>query len=86
MGGLLGEHISFNTEGLEFVMTALMVVIFLEQLLKEKQPYTAIIGMLASAACLLYFGADGFMLPTMLAILCLLTIFRKPIEKAGGLK
>lgn len=86
LGGILGEYINFNTEGLEFVMTALFVVIFLEQLLKEKKHYTAIIGMLASAGCLLYFGADGFMLPTMAAILCLLTLFRKPIEKAGGLK
>ena len=86
LGGLLGEHISFNTEGLEFVMTALFVVIFLEQLLKEKKHYTAVIGMAASVVCLLYFGANDFMLPTMLSILCLLTIFRKPIEKAGGLK
>jgi len=86
LGGLLGEHIHFNTEGLDFVMTALFVVIFLEQLLKEKKHYTAIIGLLVSAGCLFYFGADGFMLPTMAAILFLLTIFRRPIEKAGGLK
>ena len=83
LGGLLGSLISFNTEGLDFVMTAMFVVIFLNQWLKEKRHYTAVIGVLASAACLLVFGAESFMIPTMVCILCLLTVFRKPIEKAG---
>ena len=85
LGGLLGSFIPFDTEGLDFVMTALFVVIFLDQWLKEKKHYTALIGLGASAACLLIFGADGFMIPTMVCIICLLTVFRRPIEKAGGL-
>ncbi len=83
IGGIAGSLLTFNTEGLDFAMTALFVVIFLEQLLKEKKPYTAIIGVAASAGCLLLFGADSFMIPAMLCILALLTGFRKPIEKAG---
>jgi 4-azaleucine resistance transporter AzlC len=85
IGGLLGSLVSFNTEGLDFVMTAMFVVIFLEQLLKEKKHYTALIGLVASVACLVGFGADSFLVPTMLCILVLLTVFRTPIEKAGGL-
>lgn len=85
LGGILGSFLTFNTEGLDFVMTAMFVVIFLEQWLKEKKHYTALIGVLASAVCLLVFGADSFLIPTMVCILCLLTVFRKPIEKAGGL-
>lgn len=85
VGGLLGSLISFNTEGLDFVMTAMFVVIFLEQWLKEKRHDTALIGLVASAGCLALFGADSFMLPTMASILLLLTVLRKPIEKAGGL-
>ncbi|RGX57136.1 branched-chain amino acid transporter AzlC [Anaerotruncus sp. AF02-27] len=85
IGGLLGSLITFNTEGLDFVMTSMFVVIFLEQWLKEKKHYTALVGVLASAACLLLFGADSFMLPTMACILCFLTVLRKPVEKAGGL-
>ena len=85
LGGLLGSLLTFNTEGLDFVMTAMFVVIFLEQWMKEKKHYTALIGVSASAVCLLLFGADSFLIPTMICILCLLTIFRKPIEKAGGL-
>ena len=45
---------------------------------------SAIIGVLSSVGCLLIFGADSFLIPTMLAILFLLTLLRKPIEKAGG--
>jgi 4-azaleucine resistance transporter AzlC len=85
LGGVFGSFISFDIKGLEFVMTALFVVIFLEQWLKEKKHYTALIGVLTSAICLIIFGADSFLIPTLLCILCLLTVFRKPIEKAGGL-
>ena len=85
VGAVLGSVISFDLNGLEFVMTAMFVVIFLDQWLKEKKHYTGIIGVAASAVCLLAFGADSFMIPTMTCILCLLTVFRGPIEKAGGL-
>ena len=40
--------------------------------------------MLSSIACLLIFGADNFMVPTMICILLILTIFRKPVEKKAG--
>lgn len=82
-GGLLGSLLSFNTQGLDFVMTAMFVVIFLEQWLKEKKHYTALMGLGASVLCLLGFGSDSFLLPTMICILVLLTVFRRPIEKAG---
>ena len=84
LGGILGSFISFDTKGLDFVMTAMFVVIFLEQFLKEKSHYTALVGAVASVACLLFFGSDSFLIPSMLCILLLLTAFRKPIEKAGG--
>lgn len=82
-GGILGSLISFNTEGLDFVMTAMFVVIFLEQWLKEKKHYTSLIGISVSAIFLILFGADSFMIPTMLCILCLLTVLKGPIGKAG---
>ena len=75
---------SVNTEGLDFVLTAMFVVIFLEQLLKERKHYTAIIGLAASLGCLIFFGADGFLIPSMCVILLLLVGLRKPLEKAGG--
>lgn len=84
IGGLAGSLIHFNTDGLEFVMTAMFVVIFLEQFMKEKKHWTALIGFLVSAACLAIFGADSFMIPTMIGILTILALLRKPIEKAGG--
>lgn len=86
IGGLCGSLLKFDTEGLSFVMTAMFVVIFLEQLLKEKKHYTAVIGMISSVLTLLCFGSDNFMIPDMICILVLLTAFRKPIEKHGGLQ
>ena len=81
IGAVLGGVIPFSTEGMDFAMTALFVVIFLDQWLKEKKHWTGLIGIFAAAACLLLFGADSFMIPTMICILVLLTVFRKPIER-----
>jgi len=86
LGAAFGSFISFNTAGLDFVMTAMFVVIFLEQWLKEKKHYTALIGMGASISCLLLFGPDTFLIPTMVCILGLLTLLRRPIEREGGLQ
>lgn len=77
LGGLFGSVLSFNTNGLEFVMTAMFVVIFLEQWLKDKNHTNSIIGIAASVVCLVIFRADKFIIPSMLLILVLLTLFQK---------
>lgn len=81
LGGILGSHVKFNTEGLEFVMTALFVVIFIEQWMKEKKHHSALAGLGLSALCLIVFGGDYFIIPAMIAILGVLTLLRKPLEK-----
>lgn len=86
LGGLFGSLITFNTKGLDFVMTALFAVIFLDRLMTEKKHYTAAIGVLSALVCRLIFGADSFMLPTMGLMLLLLTAFKKPLERSGGLE
>ena len=83
LGGIFGSFIHFNTEGIEFVMTALFVVIFLEQWLKEKNHVNAIAGLVISILCLVLFGRDNFIIPSMLGILGVLTLLRKPLEKGG---
>jgi 4-azaleucine resistance transporter AzlC len=82
IGGVFGSYIKFNTEGLEFVMTALFVVIFIEQWMKEKQHYSALVGLGLSIISLIFLGGDHFIIPAMFAILGLLTFLRKPMEKA----
>ncbi len=86
LGGLCGSLITFNTKGLDFVMTALFAVIFLDRLMSEKKHYTAVIGVLSALLCRIIFGADSFMLPTMGLMLLLLTAFRRPLEGSGGLE
>ena len=80
-GGLVGGLIRFNTEGRDFVMTAMFVVIFREQWRKEKRHDSAAVGMAASVVCLAIFGADNFLIPTMVCILAVLTALRKPLEQ-----
>lgn len=81
LGGIFGSLIHFNTEGLDFVMTAMFVVIFMEQWLKERRHESALIGLCISLASLILFGADDFILPAMLAILAILTCLRRHLEK-----
>ena len=81
LGGMFGSLIHFNTEGLDFVMTAMFAVIFIEQWIKEKRHAGALMGLGAPLVCLSVFGSDRFMIPAMAAILALLTLFKSQIEQ-----
>ena len=83
MGGIFGSLIHFNTESLDFVMTAMFVVIFLEQWLKEESHVSSLLGLGLSALCLIAFGPDQFMIPAMAAILGVLLLLKKVLEKGG---
>lgn len=83
LGGIFGSLIHFNTEGLDFVMTAMFVVIFLEQWLKEERHASGVLGLMLSLACLVLFGAEHFLIPAMAAILAALTLFRGRLEEGG---
>lgn len=80
LGGLVGSLLSFDTTGISFVMTAMFVVIFIEQWLKEDNHISSLIGILGALSCLLIFGPNSFMLPTMIVIILSLILFRKKIE------
>ncbi len=81
LGGIFGSLIEFDTEGLDFVMTAMFVVIFMEQWLKDKRHTSELLGLGISVLCLLIFGADNFIIPSMAAMLLVLTWMRKPMER-----
>ena len=81
LGAVVGSVLPFSTEGVDFVMTAMFVVIFLEQWLKEKHHAAPWIGLLASVVCLVCFGADSFLIPTMAAILLTLLLCRRKLER-----
>ena len=80
IGGLVGSLLKFDTSGIGFVMTAMFVVIFLDQWLKEKSHASSLIGIGVSVLCLVIFGPDSFMLPTMAAIILILTAARKKLD------
>lgn len=81
LGGFLGSFISFDTKGLDFVLTALFVVIFTGQWKSQKDHKPALIGVLCSAACLIAFGQNNFLIPSMIAILAVLTMLRKDYKQ-----
>ena len=80
LGSLLGAVIRFNTEGLDFALTALFVTVFVEQWLSTKDHAAALVGVAASVICLVIFGSGSFLIPSMVAITLALTLMRKREE------
>lgn len=74
LGALAGDLLPINLQGIEFVLTALFVTIFVEQWLSTKNHFPATVGVAATAVCLLAFGRDVFLIPSMCLIAAILTL------------
>ncbi len=85
VGALLGSFVSFNTKGIDFVMTAMFVVIFLEGWLKEKSHFASLLGLSVTLFCRILLGTELFLLIAMPVILILL-LFRGYITEWKGSK
>lgn len=81
IGVLIGTLITFNSKGIDFALTALFLTVFLEQWMSTKKHIPAIIGVLSSIICLLIFGKDNFLIPSMIMITIILLLFK---EKNNG--
>lgn len=84
-GGLLGGLVSFNTAGIDFVLTAMFVVIFINQWKATSNHLPVLIGLGAALLCRIVLGPEKFLIPAMIVILVLVTLLRGPIEKRGDL-
>lgn len=82
LGALAGNLLPINFEGIEFVLTALFVTIFAEQWLSTKNHLPAIIGVAATALCLLVFGKDVFLIPSMALIAGALILMQRRSDHA----
>lgn len=83
LGSLAGSLIPMNFEGIDFALTALFVTIFVEQWLSSKDHFPAIVGVVSAAACLLLFGPDTFLIPTMILITAIFVLIHR---QQGGAK
>ena len=84
IGSILGSLITFNTAGIDFSMTALFVTVFVEQWLTSKNHLPALAGLFCSVACLMIFGPDGFLIPTMISITIVLSLCKNVMDVSGG--
>ena len=80
IGSFLGSVVSFNTEGIDFALTALFVTVFTEQWLGGGEHDSALVGLIGSLLCLIVFGSDSFLIPAMLLITLALTLMRRRKE------
>lgn len=84
LGALLGSVLRFDTTGIEFVMTALFVVMFLSQWEEAKDHRPALIGLGCSLLCLLVFGSGSFIIPAMALIILCFLLGKRKLEGGTG--
>ena len=84
LGNVMGATLPISFEGVEFVLTALFVTMFVEQWLSNKNHRPAIIGVMSTVLCLLIFGSELFLIPSMAMIAILLTVSRKAARREAG--
>ena len=83
MGAVLGSVIHFDTTGIEFIMTALFFVMFLDQWDTASRHLPALIGVICSLACLLIFGKNNFMIPAMALIILSFFLCRNRLDDSA---
>ena len=81
LGGVVGSMITFDTTGIDFSMTAFFITVVIDQWRDTKDHIPAICGFIVTAACLIFFGADHFIIPALLGITACLLLFRRRIEE-----
>lgn len=81
IGAIAGTLLPISSEGIDFAMTALFVVIFIEQWMERRNRVPELIGVAVAITSLLIFGANNFVLPAMLAIVALLFLGRRKLDK-----
>ncbi len=77
LGAVFGSLVKFNSQGIDFVLTALFITIFLNQWLNTKKHSPAVIGVAVSSLCLVLFGSESFLIPSMLIILLTLCLYKE---------
>ena len=80
MGGLVGQLITFDTTGIDFSLTALFVVILIDQMRGAKTKLPAAIAVVSGIVCILIFGAANFILPSLLVTVAVLCLLRNRLE------
>lgn len=74
LGGIAGQLIPYDLSGIDFCMTALFVILFIDQWEKADDHKPAILGLSIAIACLVLFGARSFMLPALILVSGILMI------------
>ena len=81
VGALFGNLLTFDTTGMDFALTALFVVLFMEQWKKRENRPSGMVGMACAALALAVFGAENMVIPAMIMILAVLLGGRRRLCK-----
>ena len=77
LGAVTGSLVNFNSQGIDFVLTALFITILIEQWQSMKKHFPALMGAAVTAGCLVLFGKENFMIPAMCVLLLILCLHKE---------
>ena len=80
VGATIGNNVSFNTQGLDFSMTALFIVIVINQIKNNSNHLATLIGFFVSIICLIIFGSDNFVIFSMILIMIILILVKPRLK------
>lgn len=76
LGGVIGGLITFDTTGLDFALTAMFVVLFMQQWKQKENRPACVIGVAITLLCRVIFGTSMFLVPALLGMLLIFWIGR----------
>lgn len=83
IGGMLGQLIKFDLTGIDFCMTALFVIIFIDQWENSTKHFPAVLGTILTILCRLIFGKTAFMLPALILVSGILILWTGRKERVS---
>lgn len=81
VGAAVGQMITFNSTGIDFSMTALFVVIVLNQWMGGREHRPTLVGFVSGITALALLGSDNFLLPALTAAVIILLLIRPVMQK-----
>lgn len=80
LGGLAGRLITFDTTGIDFALTALFVVILIEQIKGSESRIPGVAAVVSSVIWILLAGADNFLLPSLVTTVSILILMKNKLH------
>jgi len=83
LGSFIGSILPFDTKGLDFALTALFIVLLVEQIKKMHRPEPYIAGLIACVVSLFLVSSRDFLLVSLVISVVFLILLRPRLDTSN---